>query len=85
LLTNLFSFLRRKTDFYSGASSTQQIEDLVLKVVREQGKIFANEEAEKKKKEEQQRKKKLAEEEKKRLLEEKKKAVRINCRFILFF
>lgn len=38
LLTTVFSFLERKTDFFS-AGSQKQVEDLVLKIVREQRKI----------------------------------------------
>jgi hypothetical protein len=52
--------LRRKTDFYSGASQ-QQIEELVLNVVRKQLDIYRRDTEEKKKqkeKEELERKKK---------------------------
>lgn len=64
LLDNLFGFLRRKTDFYVGAS-TEQIEELVLKVIRKHGQIVEKEKVEKKEK--------AAREEKKRALEKKKK------------
>jgi hypothetical protein len=59
----MFSFLRRKTDFYSGASK-QQIEDVVLKVVQKHADLFAKDEEEKQKKKEKEMKKK-AEEKKK--------------------
>jgi chemotaxis protein histidine kinase CheA len=74
LLDNLFSFLRRKTDFYTGAS-TQQIEELVIKVVQKQASVHQKEEAEKKKQKEREEalKKKKAEEKKKKEDEERKK------------
>jgi glucan-binding YG repeat protein len=59
----MFSFLRRKTDFYSGASK-QQIEDVVLKVVQKHADLFAKDEEQKQKKKEKEMKKK-AEEKKK--------------------
>eukprot|EP01039_Chlorochromonas_danica_P005072 gene5072-5571_t len=66
LLDNLFSFLRRKTDFYTGAPVTT-IEEVVLKVVRKHAAISEQEQAEKKKAKEREEKRK------KQLLEEKKK------------
>ncbi len=68
MLDNLFSFLRRKTDFYSGASQ-EQIEELVLKVARKQSAIYQKDEAEKRKQKEKEEllKKKKAEEKKKKV------------------
>jgi hypothetical protein len=62
LLDNLFSFLRRKTDFYSGASS-EQVESLVLKVLKKHTALAEQSEREKKKereKEEKKRKERIA-------------------------
>jgi hypothetical protein len=62
LLDNLFSFLRRKTDFYSGASS-DQVETLVLKVLRKHTALADQTERDKKKereKEEKKRKERIA-------------------------
>lgn len=56
LLDNLFSFLRRKTDFYSGASN-EQIESLVLKVVRKHTTLAEQTEREKRKEKEREEKK----------------------------
>lgn len=56
LLDNLFSFLRRKTDFYTGASS-EQIESLVLKVVRKHTTLAEQTEKEKRKEREREEKK----------------------------
>jgi hypothetical protein len=64
----LFSFLRRKTDFYTGATPAMA-EELVLKVVRKHSALAEKEDAEKKKVRE---KEELA---KKKKLEEKKKRV----------
>lgn len=68
LLENLFSFLRRKTDFFVGASQ-QQIEELVLKVISKQKAISDKEEAAKlkaKEKEEKFKKEKIEKERKKK-------------------
>ena len=70
LLDNLFSFLRRKTDFFVGASQ-QQIEELVLKVISKQKTISDKEEAAKlkaKEKEEKLKKEKIEKERKKNVL-----------------
>jgi hypothetical protein len=56
LLDNLFSFLRRKTDFYSGASS-DQVETLVLKVLRKHTALADQTERDKKKEREREEKK----------------------------
>lgn len=67
LLDNLFSFLRRKTDFFSGAKP-EQIEELVIKVIKKHSSIHEKELAEKeiaKKKEEKL--KKLREEKKRKV------------------
>jgi len=64
LLDNLFGFLRRKTDFFSGASA-EQIEELVLKTIRKHGETAAREKAEKRAAAEK--------EEKKRALEKRKR------------
>lgn len=62
LLDSLFSFLRRKTDFYSGASK-EDIEQLVLKIVGKQAALAEHTEAQKKaerEKEERKRKERIA-------------------------
>ncbi|CAM9090519.1 unnamed protein product [Ascophyllum nodosum] len=51
LLESFFGFLRRKTDFYTGASEAQ-IEESVLKVVRRQKAINDKQEVEKKRRKE---------------------------------
>jgi hypothetical protein len=73
LLDNLFSFLRRKTDFFTGATP-QMVEELVLKAVRKHEEISAREEAEKKKQKEREEKlkRKKLEEQKKKEEEERK-------------
>ena len=61
LLESLFSFLRRKTDFYVGASPAK-VEELVLKIVRKQAELSKETEDEKRmerEKEERKRKEKL--------------------------
>jgi hypothetical protein len=67
LLDLLFSFLRRKTDFFTGAS-TEKIESLVLNVVKKHADISNKAENEKKSKV-------LKEEKRKKELEEKKRKV----------
>lgn len=66
LLDNLFSFLRRKTDFFVGASQSQ-VEETVMKAVKKHSEISAKEEKEKKKRREKEelKKKELAEKKKK--------------------
>lgn len=49
LLDNLFSFLRRKTDFFVGASP-EMIEETVLGVIRKHADIAAKDKAEKERK-----------------------------------
>jgi hypothetical protein len=63
----MFSFLRRKTDFFTGASP-EMIQELVMKVVYKHAALSAKAEAEKKKKKalEEQKKKKVLEEQKKK-------------------
>lgn len=65
LLDNLFSFLRRKTDFFVGASQ-KQVEELVMKVVRKHASLSEKTENEKKLEREREEKKRLARLEKKR-------------------
>lgn len=65
LLDNLFSFLRRKTDFFVGASQ-KQVEDLVMKVVRKHASLSEKTENEKKLEREREEKKRLSRLEKKR-------------------
>jgi hypothetical protein len=65
LLGSFFSFLRRKTDFFTGASP-ETIEAKVMEVVRANSALSAAEEAKKKELEEKKRRKKKAEEEQKR-------------------
>lgn len=64
LLDHLFGFLRRKTDFFTGASE-EQIEELVLTVIRKHGAIKTREAAEKKAQAEKEEKKRQAEKKKK--------------------
>lgn len=64
LLDHLFGFLRRKTDFFTGASE-EQIEELVLTVIRKHGAIKTREAAEKKAQAEKDEKKRQAEKKKK--------------------
>ena len=62
LLDNLFSFLRRKTDFFAGASC-EKVEELVLKVVRKHSALSEKTESDKRKekaKEEKKRKDRIA-------------------------
>eukprot|EP01031_Cornospumella_fuschlensis_P042466 gene42466-51876_t len=66
LLDNLFSFLRRKTDFFTGAD-TLTIEELVLKVVRKHGALSQREQDEKRRQREKEEKAK------RELLEKKKR------------
>jgi hypothetical protein len=66
LLENLFSFLRRKTDFFAGASS-EKIEELVMEVVNKQATIHLKDVENKRiaKEKDDKRKKVLAEKKKK--------------------
>lgn len=66
LLHATFGFLRRNSDFFTGASQSQ-VEDLVLEIVRKQAKLSERDEAEKKRKAQKEAEKKA------QLLEEKKK------------
>jgi hypothetical protein len=81
LLDNLFSFLRRKTDFFAGASPAK-VEELVLSVIKKHSALSEKTELEKRKereKEEKKRKERIAlqkkkdEAEMKRQQEEQKK------------
>jgi hypothetical protein len=77
LLDNLFSFLRRKTDFFTGAT-TEMIEDLVLKHVKKHAELTKRDEEEKKKvreREERLKKKRLEEKKKKEEEEARAKAM----------
>lgn len=69
LLDTVFSFLRRKTDFFSGASA-ETIESTVLKCVRKQAQL-ADEAQQRKRQEDEQKRKKLAAAEQKRKAEQK--------------
>lgn len=75
LLDTVFSFLRRKTDFFTGAEP-KVIEDTILKSVRKQAALAEKHQFHKKQEEEDRRKKeaarKAAELEKKQKKEEKK-------------
>lgn len=68
LLDNLFSFLRRKTDFFVGASP-EVVEETVLRSLRAQAEISRKDEL--KKRQAREKEEKL----KKQKLEEKKKKV----------
>jgi len=62
LLDNLFSFLRRKTDFFAGASPAK-VEELVLSVIKKHAALSEKTELEKRKikeKEEKKRKERIA-------------------------
>ena len=72
LLETLFSFLRRKTDFFSGAPP-EQIKEIVMKTIDKQATIHAQKEAEKKLAAEKERKRKEVLEKKKQDEEAKKK------------
>lgn len=72
LLDNLFSFLRRKTDFFVGASP-EMVEDIVLKAVKKHAELSEKEQLEKKLKKEKEEKLKQQKLEKKRKEEEAKK------------
>ena len=69
MLEVLFSFLRRKTDFFTGASP-DQIKEVVMKAVDKQADIFKKTEADKKAAAEKDKKKK-----EKELLAKKKKVI----------
>ena len=61
-MDNLFSFLRRKTDFFAGASS-EKVEELVLKVIKKHSALSEKTENDKRKekaKEEKKRKDRIA-------------------------
>eukprot|EP01038_Epipyxis_sp_PR26KG_P015417 gene15417-20799_t len=74
LLDNLFSFLRRKTDFFSGATP-EKIEELVMNVIRKHATLNNKDIAEKKAaKEKEERLKKQKLEKKKKEEEEAAKA-----------
>ena len=64
LLDHLFSFLRRKTDFFTGASE-EAIEELVLKVIRKHGALKAKEAADKAAAKDKEDKRKAADKKKK--------------------
>ncbi|GLE05628.1 hypothetical protein PINS_up014666 [Pythium insidiosum] len=55
MLDTVFSFLRRKTDFFSGASP-QVVEETVLKALRKQAAIAEKEQYHKKQQEEEKKK-----------------------------
>ena len=73
LLDNLFSFLRRKSDFFNGATP-DKIEKLVLETVRKHAALAERDAAEKKLAKEKEEKAKKDRLEKKRLEEEAKRA-----------
>jgi hypothetical protein len=65
LLDNLFGFLRRRTDFFTGASSSD-VEALVLRVLRKQAAAAEQSNAAKKLEREKEEKKRLERLEKKK-------------------
>lgn len=69
LLDSLFSFLRRRTDFFVGAD-TAQVEGLVLKLLRKQAALSEQTQAEKRLEKEREEKKRKERLEKKRKEEE---------------
>mmetsp|Transcript_2287 Transcript_2287/g.3073 ORF Transcript_2287/g.3073 Transcript_2287/m.3073 type:complete len:332 (+) Transcript_2287:149-1144(+) len=74
LLDALFSFLRRKTDFYTGAQDTEVCEQMVLNAVRKHAALSDRDEIEKKqRKEAEEKKKKQREAAKKKKEEEERK------------
>jgi hypothetical protein len=68
LLDNLFSFLRRKTDFFVGATP-DVIEETVMAVIKKHAALAAKDKAEKEKKAAKEKEEKLK---KQRALEKKK-------------
>lgn len=72
LLDNLFSFLRRKTDFYTGASK-DDVEGLVLRVLRKQAALAEHTEAQKRAEREKEERKR------KERIEKKKKVYTSYC------
>lgn len=73
LLDTVFSFLRRKTDFFTGASA-ETIESTVLQSVRKQAQLADEAKQRKRREDEQRRKKELAAAEQKRQAAEKEAA-----------
>ncbi|OQR82749.1 nuclear migration protein nudC [Achlya hypogyna] len=80
MLTGVFSFLRRKTDFFSGASQ-DKIEQMVLTVVRREAALAERERYDRKQQEEKEKKKRAEDKKKKDAEEAARKAAAMESRF----
>ncbi|OQS04471.1 nuclear migration protein nudC [Thraustotheca clavata] len=80
MLTSVFSFLRRKTDFFSGASQ-DKIEQMVLQVLRKEAALAERERYDRKQQEEKEKKVRLEAKKKKEKEETARKAAEMESRF----
>ncbi|EQC32034.1 hypothetical protein SDRG_10233 [Saprolegnia diclina VS20] len=80
MLTSVFSFLRRKTDFYAGASQ-DKVEQMVLNVLRREAALAERERYDRKQQEEKEKKKRLEAQKKKDADDAARKAAEMESRF----
>ncbi|KDO28852.1 hypothetical protein SPRG_05723 [Saprolegnia parasitica CBS 223.65] len=80
MLTSVFSFLRRKTDFYAGASQ-DKVEQMVLNVLRREAALAERERYDRKQQEEKEKKKRLDAKKKKDAEDAARKAAEMESRF----
>jgi hypothetical protein len=80
MLTSVFSFLRRKTDFFSGASQ-DKVEETVLTALRREAALAERERYERKQQEEKDKNKRLEAKRKKEAEEEARKKTDMESRF----